>query len=160
MKVDVNSNSYEADRLVMIGSGSFSKVYLGNWSGRRVAIKVLSSCTSSLLFRQEVEIWRKLRHDNVLMMWGASSAQGERPWFIVSEYCEGGSLVVWLRERKGRVGKLGAGGILGPPSAGKGEVDPLRCMHHISKGMMYLHDENVLHGDLKVSVACSVRFSI
>ncbi|OAX33071.1 hypothetical protein K503DRAFT_869785 [Rhizopogon vinicolor AM-OR11-026] len=143
---------YEADRLIMIGCGSFSKVYLGSWSGRRVAIKVLSSYTSASLFRQEVEIWRKLRHDNVLRMWGASSAQGERPWFIVSEYCGGGSLVGWLRERKCRVGESSTGGALSPPSAStKGEVDLLRCMHHISRGMVYLHDENVLHGDLKAS---------
>lgn len=145
--------SYEADRLIMIGSGSFSEVYLGSWSGRRVAIKVLSSYTPASLFRKEVEIWRKLRHDNVLRMWGASSAQGERPWFIVSEYCGGGSLVGWLRQRMGRVDESDAGGSLGPSSAGtKGEVDLLRCMHHISRGMLYLHDENVLHGDLKVSV--------
>ncbi|KAG2139843.1 uncharacterized protein EDB93DRAFT_1241944 [Suillus bovinus] len=140
---------YEVDRLTMIGRGSFSKVYLGSWSGRRVAIKVLSLHTPAPLFRKAVEIWRKLKHENVLRMWGASSAQGERPWFIVSEYCGGGSLVGWLRERKGRVGE---GGALTPPSAGvKGDVDLLRCMHHISKGMMYLHDQNVLHEDLKAS---------
>ncbi|KAG1737996.1 hypothetical protein EDB19DRAFT_1715645 [Suillus lakei] len=129
-----------------------SKVYLGSWSGRRVAIKVLSSYTPASLFRKEVDIWRKLRHENVLRMWGASSAQGERPWFIVSEYCGGGSLVGWLKERKGRVGESNAGSALAPPSAGaKGDVDLLRCMHHISKGMVYLHDQNVLHGDLKAS---------
>ncbi|KAG1773258.1 hypothetical protein EV702DRAFT_582213 [Suillus placidus] len=143
---------YEADRLIMIGSGSFSKVYRGSWSGRRVAIKVLSSHTPAPLFRKEVDIWRKLKHDNVLGMWGASSAQGERPWFIVSEYCSGGSLVGWLRERKGRVGESGAGDALIPPNAGtKGDVDLLRCMHHISRGMAYLHDQNVLHEDLKAS---------
>jgi len=139
----------------MIGSGSFSKVYLGSWSGRRVAIKVLSSYTPAPLFRKEVEIWRKLKHENVVRMWGASSAQGERPWFIVSEYCRGGSLVGWLRQRKGNVNESDAGGALSHQSAGaEGDVDLLRCMHHISRGMVYLHDENVLHGDLKVRVDC------
>jgi serine/threonine protein kinase len=142
---------YEADRLEMIGRGSFSKVYLGSWSGRRVAIKVLSSHTSASLFRKEVEIWRQLKHENVLRMWGASSAQGERPWFIVSEYCSGGSLVWWLKQRKGRVES--SGGALTPPGTGvRGDMDLLRCMHHISKGMVYLHDQNVLHEDLKVSI--------
>ncbi|KAG1729968.1 uncharacterized protein EDB91DRAFT_1310825 [Suillus paluster] len=143
---------YEADRLTLIGSGSFSKVYRGKWSGQRVAIKVLSSYTPASLFRKEVEIWKKLRHENVLKMWGASSAQGEQPWFIVSEYCGGGSLVEWLRERKGRVSEPSAGVALNPPSVGaKGDIDLLRCMHHISRGMVYLHNENVLHGDLKAS---------
>lgn len=142
----------------MIGSGSFSSVYLGSWSGQRVAIKVPSYYTTKSLFRKEVEIWRNLRHDNVLKMWGASSAQGERPWFIVSEYCEGGSLVRWLRKRK--VDDSGAVSTLNPPSAGaKGDVDLLRCMHHISRGMVYLHDENVLHGDLKVTADISLGLS-
>jgi serine/threonine protein kinase len=85
-------------------------------------------------------------------MWGASSAQGERPWFIVSEYCSGGSLVSWLKQRKGRVDSS-VGGALTPPGTGvRGDMDLLRCMHHISKGMVYLHDQNVLHEDLKVSI--------
>lgn len=142
---------YEADRLTMIGSGSFSTVYRGSWSGRRVAIKVLSLDIPAPLFRKAVEIWRKLKHDNVLRMWGASSAQGERPWFIVNEYCGGGSLVAWLRERKKRVGESSIGDALSPGASAKGDVDLLRCMHHISKGMAYLHDQNVLHENLKAS---------
>jgi serine/threonine protein kinase len=143
---------YEADRLTMIGSGSFSTVYRGSWSGRRVAIKVLPPDIPASLFRKAVEIWRKLKHENVLRVWGASSAQGERPWFIVNEYCGGGSLVGWLRERKGRVGESSAEGALTPPGEDvKGDVDLLRCMYHISKGMVYLHDQNVLHGNLKAS---------
>lgn len=143
---------YEADRLSVISSGSFSTVYRGSWSGRRVAIKVFSLNISAPLFRKAVEIWRKLEHKNVLRMWGASSAQGERPWFVVSEYCGGGSLVEWLRERKGRIGETSAGGALtAPGAASKGDVDLLRCMHQISKGMVYLHDQNVLHENLKAS---------
>jgi hypothetical protein len=61
--------------------------------------------------------------------------------------------VEWLRERRGRVDGSGAEGALSPLRRGpNGDVDLLRCMHHISRGMEYLHDENVLHGDLKVSV--------
>ena len=56
--------------------------------------------------------------------------------------------VWWLKERKGSVG-----GALIPP--GKGDMDFLRCMHHISWGMVYLHEQNALHEDLKVSVAIS-----
>jgi serine/threonine protein kinase len=31
------------------------------------------------------------------------------------------------------------------------EVDVLRMVHHIAKGMAYLHSKGVLHGDLKVN---------
>jgi serine/threonine protein kinase len=141
------TSRYEADHFEMIGRGSFSKVYLGSWSRQHVAIRVLSSHTSTSLFREELEIWRQLKHENVLQMWGGSSAQGERPWFIMSKYCSGGSLVWWLKQRKG------SGGALTPPGTGaRGDMDLLRCMHHILKGMVYLHDQNVLHEDLKVSV--------
>jgi hypothetical protein len=53
-----------------------------------------------------------------------------------------GSLIGWLRERKAGVGDSD---VVEP------SVDLLRRMHHISMGMVYLHSENVLHGDLKVS---------
>ncbi|KAH7911476.1 hypothetical protein BJ138DRAFT_1135374 [Hygrophoropsis aurantiaca] len=191
---------YEVDRLRKIGVGFFSEVYLGRWRDLSVAIKVLSSATTQSTFIREVLIWRELRHPNILRLYGASSTTGEKPWFFVSPYCAGGTLVAWLNAARDRArdrlgghavemerGRSmfgmgsGSGGIgLSGNSHGVGtgvceaamanpkqigrrvissgnldsrtgieEIDLVRCMHQIAKGMEYLHDKGVLHGDLK-----------
>ncbi|KAG0700342.1 hypothetical protein DFH29DRAFT_807787 [Suillus ampliporus] len=128
---------YEVDRFEMIGQGSFSRVYAGSWRNRAVAIKVLHDFTPAKTFRREVQLWRRLRHPHVVRMFGASSAQGSKPWFIVSELYERGSLVEWLlaAARDNYVTLHGE--------------DLFRFMDQIARGMKYLHDEGVVHGDLK-----------
>ncbi|KIJ58311.1 hypothetical protein HYDPIDRAFT_90991 [Hydnomerulius pinastri MD-312] len=174
---------YEVDRTRKIGIGFFSDVYLGRWHDHVVAIKVLAPTTPRALFVREITIWRSLRHPNVLRLYGASSAVGERPWFFVSKFCSGGSLIVWLKQARDRerermgIGERGrsvfgsasmgspggiveirrravSSGSLGMGMDGNGgtsgeEVDLLKCMHQIAKGMEYLHGQDVLHGDLK-----------
>ncbi|KAF9233130.1 hypothetical protein BU15DRAFT_80438 [Melanogaster broomeanus] len=55
-----------------------------------------------------------------------SSAMGDRPWFFGS----------------------GEGSDVG---TNEEQIDLLRCMHQIAKGMEYLHGRGVLHGDLKAA---------
>lgn len=75
-----------------IGVGFFSKVYRGTWKGRTVAIKVLSPNTPPKSFVHEVEIWKELRHDNVLELLGASSTTADPPYFLVSPYLQHGAV--------------------------------------------------------------------
>ncbi|THH30137.1 hypothetical protein EUX98_g4033 [Antrodiella citrinella] len=121
---------YEVDRDAKIGMGFFSDVYRGRWRTRQVAIKVLAETTPRRLFIHEVGIWKTLKHTNVLELLGASSTTGDPPWFFVSPYLKNGSLVGYLKSTDG-------------------EVDLLKMIHEISKGMTYLHGKGVLHGDLK-----------
>ena len=102
---------YEVDRDKKIGIGFFSDVYKGTWRGRIVAIKVLADTTPRNLFVREIEIWKTLRHPNVLRLYGASSASGDPPWFFVSPYMKNGSLVQHLKgvELKERPSNLGIG---------------------------------------------------
>jgi abelson tyrosine-protein kinase 1 len=124
------------EKIGTIGIGYFSNVYKGTWRKRVVALKVLAASTPRKLFQHEIAIWESLSHPNVLDLYGASSAFGEPPWFFVSPYCKNGSLVTWLKGmRNGE------------------EVDLLRCMHQVAKGMEYLHRKGVLHGDLKVRIS-------
>ena len=60
---------------------------------------------------REVEIWKTLRHPNVLRLYGASSASGDLPWFFVSSYMKNGSLVQYLKrvELEERPSSLGIG---------------------------------------------------
>lgn len=90
-------SSYEVDREQKIGIGFFSDVYKGTWKGKTVAIKVLAETTPRKLFVHEVEIWKTLKHPNVLELYGASSASGDPPWFFVSPYLKNGSLVEHLK---------------------------------------------------------------
>ncbi|KAJ7896809.1 hypothetical protein B0H13DRAFT_1884934 [Mycena leptocephala] len=116
--------------------GFFSDVYKGTWRGRTVAIKCLAPTTPRELFIKEVNIWRELKHPNVLELYGAS---GDGLWFFVCPYERFGSLSTFLR----RVGHEG------DAAKNRKEGDLLRFMHEVAKGMEYLHDKGVLHGDLK-----------
>jgi abelson tyrosine-protein kinase 1 len=101
---------YEVDRESKIGVGFFSDVYKGIWKGRTVAVKVLAETTPRKVFVREIEIWKSLRHPNVLPLCGASSASGTAPWFFVSPYMKNGSLVEFLkRVEMDSVGGSGSG---------------------------------------------------
>ncbi|KAJ7094106.1 kinase-like domain-containing protein [Mycena epipterygia] len=132
---------YEVDRDVKIGMGFFSDVYKGTWQGRTVAIKCLVESTPRDLFLRKVNIWKELKHPNVLELYGASGASGDGPWFFVCPYECFGSLNSFLRHvaQEGEAARTGR------------EGDLLRFMHEIAMGMEYLHDKGVLHGNLKAA---------
>jgi abelson tyrosine-protein kinase 1 len=44
---------------------------------------VLAETTPRNIFLREVKIWKSLDHPNVLELFGASSASGDPPWFLV-----------------------------------------------------------------------------
>ncbi|KAI0822902.1 hypothetical protein BC628DRAFT_1421313 [Trametes gibbosa] len=125
---------YEVDMEEEIGVGFFSRVYRGTWRDRTVAIKRLVETAPQAAFIQEMSIWKTLKHPNVLELLGASSTQSRPPWFFVSPYLANGSLVTYLK-------KL--------PSLNS--VDALQMIHQIAKGMKYLHEHGILHGDLKAA---------
>ena len=120
---------------------------------------------------REVEIWKDLKHENVLELYGASSAQGDPPWFFVSPYASNGSLVEYLK-RDGKVTERNVGLGLTTTLLPENDADKewrrskaqtinkednlFRFMWEIAKGMEYLHENGVLHGDLKVSFGVSL----
>lgn len=120
-----------------VASGSYGDLYKGMYCSQEVAIKILKTerLNSELQkeFAQEVYIMRKVRHKNVVQFIGACT----RPpnLCIVTEYMSGGSVYDYLHKQKGTF-KF--------PSLLKVAID-------VSKGMNYLHQNNIIHRDLKAA---------
>lgn len=148
--------------------GFFSEVYKGLWREKIVAIKTLSEVTPAALFIREIKVWKSLDHPNVLKLYGASSATGQHPWFFVSPYMKHGTLVQFLKRiamhqgdydhgMKSQLGTIVENLPTSRSRSSFGRVcrvlkagDMYRMMQEVAKGMEYLHDEGILHGDLKV----------
>ncbi|KAG9147490.1 hypothetical protein Leryth_007295 [Lithospermum erythrorhizon] len=120
-----------------IASGSYGDLYKGTYCSQEVAIKILKAerlnTDMQKEFAQEVYIMRKVRHKNVVQFIGACTRPSNL--CIVTEYMSGGSVYDYLHKQKGTF-KL--------PSLLKVAID-------ISKGMSYLHQNNIIHRDLKAA---------
>ncbi|XP_028797639.1 serine/threonine-protein kinase STY46 isoform X2 [Neltuma alba] len=120
-----------------IASGSYGDLFKGTYCSQEVAIKVLKAehVNSDLQreFGQEVFIMRKVRHKNVVQFIGACT---KPPYLcIVTEFMSGGSVYDYLHKQKG---------VFKFPSLLKVAID-------VSKGMNYLHQNNIIHRDLKAA---------
>ncbi|KAH6799880.1 ACT-like protein tyrosine kinase family protein [Perilla frutescens var. hirtella] len=120
-----------------IAAGSNGDMYKGLLRSQDVAIKIFK--TDSLNgdmqreFAQEVYILRKVRHKNVVQFIGSCT----RPPLlcIVTEFMSGGSVYDALHKEKGAL-KL--------PAILKVAID-------VTRGMSYLHQNNIIHRDLKAA---------
>ncbi|XP_049398465.1 serine/threonine-protein kinase STY46-like [Solanum stenotomum] len=143
--VDTPSNGSEAweiDNALLnyeykIATGSTGDLYKGSFHNQEVAIKVLKSeCLNEDMerdFAQEIYILRKVRHKNVVQFIGACTKPPRL--CIITEFMSGGSLYDFLHKTKGFF-KL--------PVLVKVAID-------VSKGMSYLHQNNIIHRDLKTA---------
>ncbi|XP_076932057.1 serine/threonine-protein kinase STY46-like [Bidens hawaiensis] len=120
-----------------VASGSFGDLYKGTYRSQEVAIKMLKAehitTTMQQEFAQEVYIMRKIRHKNVVQFIGACTEPSNL--CIVTEFMSGGSVYDYLHKQKGTF-KL--------PILLKVAID-------ISRGMDYLHQNNIIHRDLKAA---------
>ena len=92
----------------------------------------------------------------MLKLFGASSASGDPPWFLVTEGLSSpGHNVsrIWVLLLSGSAGIIHRECRLkGLGHADPTRIDAVKMIHEISKGMAYLHGQGVLHGDLKVRI--------
>jgi subtilisin-like proprotein convertase family protein len=113
-----------------IGAGGFGKVFVGEWQRTKVAIKV-AAYSSAEEFTREAKLSVYLRpHPNVVQTLGVS-VDGQFP-ALVLEYCAGGSLDKALYN----------------PNKQMKVLDKLRIVAGIAKGMLHLHNNNIVHRDL------------
>ncbi|KAI8014302.1 Serine/threonine-protein kinase STY46 [Camellia lanceoleosa] len=119
-----------------IATGLYGDLYKGTFNSQDVAIKVLRAEYLNDVqkeFAQEVYILRRVRHKNVVQFIGACT----RPpnLCIVTEFMSGGSVYDFMHKHK-CIFKL--------PALLKVAID-------VSKGMNYLHQNNIIHRDLKTA---------
>ncbi|XP_073265641.1 serine/threonine-protein kinase STY46 isoform X4 [Populus alba] len=130
-EIDARQLIYEKQ----IANRSSGDLYKGTFCRQDVAIKVLRGehLNNKLQseFNQEVLIMRKVRHKNVVKFIGVCT----RPpsLCIITEFMSGGSMYDFLRKQKGSLSLQSL----------------LRVAIDVSKGMHCLHQNNIVHRNLK-----------
>jgi len=114
-----------------LGTGSYGKVHLGRWNNAPVALKFCKKKEKIYDFLKEAQLLINLPpHPNVVQVYGMS-IDGVEP-VLVMEYCAGGSLENLLC------------------SSGQHltEQEKLDLVKGIARGVLHLHNNNIVHRDL------------
>ena len=135
-----HSSELNQDELVKdkeIGRSDFSVVFSGTYRGRKVAIKEIINChqttpqASDSDFDRYIMLMEKSHHGAIVEFIGAVFAAGKQA--IVTEFCEYGSLNEAMDEYLEEFN----------------ELMKVKCLLDVSSAMCYLHNESIMHRDLK-----------
>ncbi|KIM58729.1 hypothetical protein SCLCIDRAFT_127718 [Scleroderma citrinum Foug A] len=116
--------------------GRHSAVFEGSWlGGKKVALKTLRvvderdprSKTLQARFEHEITVWSKLKHENVLTLYGIVTNMG--PIHIVSPWQGNDTVLTYRRNNP--------------------HVNPLELLRQAAKGLEYLHDNQIVHGHIQ-----------
>ncbi|KAG8842854.1 GTP-binding protein Rho1 [Tulasnella sp. 330] len=124
----ITSFDVDIDHSETIGRGGFAVVKKGKWGKLLVAVKEMTNITDTELLLKEIKVWKRLRHNHVLPFYGASLMAS--PPFLVSRYMKNGNITKYLTAIN--------------PGANR-----VQLAHEIALGMLYIHERNIIHGDLK-----------
>ncbi|KAJ3486030.1 hypothetical protein NLI96_g4520 [Meripilus lineatus] len=112
-----------------LGSGGFGDVFKASWRGTDVAVKLLTENVHESMIHQEIQMWRRLRHPNILEFYGYC-ATSKTP-FLVCALKKNRDALFYLQNC---------------PDANRKTL-----LHDASLGLLYLHDHSIIHRDLKPS---------
>ncbi|KAH9039389.1 ras guanine nucleotide exchange factor domain-containing protein [Lactarius hengduanensis] len=125
--VDLSGNVTRSDH--PIATGGSQDIYTGEWTGQEVALAYPRNQTraSQERFRRQVEIWRTLRHPNVLPLLGIAYIGNFV--YSVSPYMEYGNIMQYLKIHP--------------------EAHRVLLLSEIASATEYLHSRGIIHGDLR-----------
>lgn len=131
------------DIIGFIGKGSFGKVYkvLHKLEKKFYALKVLAKSSKPNnrllhMFRREAEALKTFKCKQVVKMY--SFHESSKAMFLLLEYCTGGDISSFIRQRKLVTGKL------------MREDEISVAVKAVLKGLYFLHNKcNCLHRDIK-----------
>ncbi|KZP23839.1 kinase-like protein [Athelia psychrophila] len=81
--------------------------------------------------RRELCVWQRLKHKNVLVLYGTAANFGQYPSFVCP-WLENGNISKYLKARADDLGMAGR----------------LQLLCEVAAGLSYLHASGVVHGDL------------
>jgi len=126
-----------------IGKGSFGEVFLSSKIGKKrmyavkkIPNKILSNENNKKYLKNEIEILRKTNHPNIIQLY--EIIQSENNFYLIFELCNGGNLLTCLNKYKKKYNK--------PFDQ---EITQY-IMKQIVSGVQYLHNNNIIHKDLKL----------
>lgn len=115
--------------------GRYADVWKGSCRDRDVAVKVIRTYSNDDFhkvvrrFCKEVVIWKTLQHPNVLPLVGVT--MDEARFAMVAEWMENGNINEFVKAN---------------PYTNRFEL-----LEGVARGLIYIHDHGVIHGDLKSS---------
>jgi len=135
----IDYSEIKFDDLNHVGSGGFGKVYAGYLNGRKVGIKKITiydndpnkEILSKFLLR-EIYTLKMLSHPNVIQFYGM--AVKDKSYYLLTELVTGGDLHWYIKHKSNN--KMNYKLIL-------------LIARDIASAMKYLHDNGVIHRDLK-----------
>ncbi|GAM26002.1 hypothetical protein SAMD00019534_091770 [Acytostelium subglobosum LB1] len=121
-----------------VGSGGFGKVFAGYLNGRKIGIKKITiyendpnKDTLLKFIERETVTLKMFSHPNVIQYYGI--AEKERSFFLLTELVSGGDLHWYIKNPQVKISwRL-----------------KLMIAKDIAASMVYLHNNNVIHRDLK-----------
>eukprot|EP00002_Diphylleia_rotans_P039547 TRINITY_DN9193_c0_g2_i1.p1 TRINITY_DN9193_c0_g2~~TRINITY_DN9193_c0_g2_i1.p1 ORF type:complete len:2481 (-),score=465.82 TRINITY_DN9193_c0_g2_i1:92-7534(-) len=134
----ISANSFKISG-TQIGTGSFGSVFIGEYEGRKVAVKKmlqqLSDASYIIEFMREVNMMRRMQHKNIIKFYGACLDTPNIA--IIEELVNPGNLHRVLKN----------------PMIDLSPASKRKIAVGIAEGMQYLHSQSppVLHRDLKTA---------